>query len=131
MPIEEKAREYLGAPPGPTEDSVTKTIERYTAGVPSSIFLAVGVGAMGLSLLSQLGGRGKWGNFFAQWVPTVLILGLYNKLVKVEGHDREDRGPGRRRPAGISNRPLADEQAAQRNLPPRGQGTGSSARTAV
>jgi hypothetical protein len=25
-------------------------------------------------------------------VPTWLILGLYNKLVKVEGHDQTDRG---------------------------------------
>jgi hypothetical protein len=32
------------------------------------------------------------GNFIAQWVPTWLIIGLYNKLVKVEGHDQIDRG---------------------------------------
>jgi hypothetical protein len=25
-------------------------------------------------------------------VPTWLIIGLYNKLVKLEGHDRYDRG---------------------------------------
>ena len=132
MPLEEQARQYLGAPPRPTEDHVTKTIERYTAGIPSSLFLAAALGAMGFSVLSQLGGRGKWGNFLAQWVPTLLILGVYNKLVKVDGHDREDRGAIRgRQAAGISNRPLTDEQAEQRNLPPRGQGTGIGARTAV
>jgi hypothetical protein len=38
-----------------------------------------------------MGGRGKWGNFIAQWVPTWLVIGLYNKLVKLEGHDRYDR----------------------------------------
>jgi hypothetical protein len=37
-------------------------------------------------------GRGKWGNFIAQWVPTWLIIGLYNKVVKQEGHDQFDRG---------------------------------------
>jgi hypothetical protein len=47
---------------------------------------------MGLSLLGQLGGRGKWGNFIAQWVPTILIMAVYNKLVKLEGHDKRDRG---------------------------------------
>jgi len=42
--------------------------------------------------VSQVTGKGKWGNFIAQWVPTWLILGLYNKLVKQEGHDQLDRG---------------------------------------
>lgn len=68
------------------EDEVTKNIEKYTAAIPSSAYLAVAMGAVGLSLLAQLSGRGKWGNFIAQWVPTWLILGLYNKVVKTEGH---------------------------------------------
>ena len=76
--------------PRPTEDQFTKTIESYTAAVPSSGYLAVAMGAMGLSLACQLAGRGKWGNFIAQWVPTRLIIGLYNKLVKLEGHDQYD-----------------------------------------
>jgi hypothetical protein len=78
--------------PRTTEDQFTKTIESYTAAVPSSGYLAVAIGAMGLSLACQLAGKGKWGNFIAQWVPTWLIFGLYNKLVKLEGHDQSDRG---------------------------------------
>jgi hypothetical protein len=78
--------------PQPTEDQFTKTIESYTAAVPSSGYLAVAIGAMGLSLACQVAGRGKWGNFIAQWVPTWLIIGLYNKLVKLEGHDRYQGG---------------------------------------
>ena len=78
--------------PRPTEDQFTKTIESYTAAVPSTGYLAVAIGAMGLSLACQVAGRGKWGNFIAQWVPTWLIIGLYNKLVKLEGHDRYDQG---------------------------------------
>jgi hypothetical protein len=84
--------DYAGKPPTPTEDEVTKSIERYTAGLPSSSFLAVAFGAIGLSLVCQMIGRGKWGNFIAQWVPTMLIMGVYNKLVKLEGHDQLDRG---------------------------------------
>jgi len=76
----------------PTEDEFTKNIEEYTASIPSSVYLAVAVGAMGLSLLCQVAGQGKWGNFIAQWVPTWLIIGLYNKVVKLEGHDQTDRG---------------------------------------
>jgi hypothetical protein len=77
--------------PRPNEDQFTKTIESYTAAIPSSAYLAVAIGAMGLSLACQMAGRGKWGNFMAQWVPTWLIIGLYNKLVKLEGHDRYQR----------------------------------------
>jgi hypothetical protein len=74
--------------PTPTEDQFTQTIESYTAAVQSSGYFAVAMGAMGLSLACQLAGRGKWGNFIAQWVPTWLIIGLYNKLVKLEGRQR-------------------------------------------
>ena len=91
--------------PKPTEDQFTKTIESYTAAVPSTGYLAVAIGAMGLSLVCQLAGRGKWGNFIAQWVPTWLIIGLYNKLVKLEGHDQSDRGGG-------NGRQLAPEDVA-------------------
>jgi hypothetical protein len=29
-----------------------------------------------------------------EWVPTILLLGVYNKIVKVAGSDRFDHGPG-------------------------------------
>lgn len=73
--------------PDTKEGELTKTIERYTAAIPSSTYLAVAVGAMAVSLVAQLTGRGKWGNFIAQWVPTWLLLGVYNKIVKTEGHE--------------------------------------------
>jgi hypothetical protein len=74
-----------------TEDQFTKAIEEYTAAIPSSAYLGIAVGAMAASLALQLAGKGKWGNFIAQWVPTWLVIGLYNnKLVKIEGHDRYD-----------------------------------------
>jgi len=33
-------------------------------------------------------GRKVERNFVGQWAPTILILGLYNKIVKVAGSDR-------------------------------------------
>jgi hypothetical protein len=30
----------------------------------------------------------KMGKLFAQWVPTWLIIGVYNKLARLEGHDQ-------------------------------------------
>jgi hypothetical protein len=112
MDTTRKIGEYLGAPPSPTEDEITKSIERYTAGIPSSAFLAVGIGAVALSLLAQLSGRGKWGNFVAQWVPTILIMGVYNKLVKLEGHDRMDRGQEQKAQAGYSPNPYPTPRTA-------------------
>jgi len=61
--LEQSVERVLGTPPAPTEDEVTKSIERHTAAIPSSAFLAVALGAMGLSLVSQTAGREKWGNF--------------------------------------------------------------------
>ena len=74
-----------------TEDRFTKTVEEYTSAIPSSAYLAIALAAMAASLGLQLAGRGKWGNFIAQWVPTWLVIGLYNKLVKIEGHYRTHR----------------------------------------
>ena len=34
----------------------------------------------------KVSGRKSWGNFVGQWAPTLLILGLYNKVVKQHGH---------------------------------------------
>jgi hypothetical protein len=73
--------------PEPREDQLTRSVENYTAAVPSSAYLGIALGAMGLSLALQLRGDGKWGNFIGQWVPTWLLIGLYNKLVKLEGHE--------------------------------------------
>jgi hypothetical protein len=82
--------------PRATEDSFTKTVQVYAAAVPSSAYLVVAVGSLALAMTLQLAGRGKWGHFIAQWVPAWLIIGVYNKLVKLEGHKRgepaENRG---------------------------------------
>ena len=61
------------------------------AQLPSDVFLWASVGSMALSLALQLSGNKKTkhlSNFIGQWAPTLLVLGLYNKIVKVAGHDR-------------------------------------------
>jgi hypothetical protein len=42
---------------------------------------------MAASALLQFAGRRHKSLFVGQWVPSTLILGLYNKLVRVEGSD--------------------------------------------
>ncbi|MCU1338903.1 MAG: hypothetical protein JWO19_4484 [Bryobacterales bacterium] len=69
------------------EGKVARTIEQQTAKLPSDTFLWTALGSMGISLGLALTGRGKAATFVGQWAPTLLILGLYNKLVKVQGSD--------------------------------------------
>ena len=69
------------------EGTITKAIEHYTSQVPSGTYLSLAVGSIGLSLALQMMGRKHAASFVGHWVPTILILGLYNKLVKVEGSD--------------------------------------------
>ena len=64
------------------------TIEQQTAKLPSDLFLWAALGSMGASLALQLMGRKEESNFIGQWAPSFLILGLYNKIVKVAGSDR-------------------------------------------
>ena len=69
------------------EGPVARTIEQQTAKLPSDTFLWAGLGAIGVSLAFMLMGDGKKANFVGQWAPTVLILGLYNKMVKLHGSE--------------------------------------------
>jgi hypothetical protein len=79
----------------PKEGPVARRLESATSRLPSDVWLWASVGSMLVSLGLQLSGNRKTkdvSNFIGQWAPTLLILGLYNKLVKVAGHDRTD-GP--------------------------------------
>jgi len=73
-----------------SEGTVARTIEDQTAKLPSDIFLWAAMGVISTSLTLQLMGKDHASLFVGQWAPTVLILGLYNKLVKQLGHDRLD-----------------------------------------
>ena len=75
------------APHEHEEGTVTKAIEHYTSQVPSGTYLSLAVGSIGLSLALRMLGQKHAANFVGQWVPTILILGLYNKLVKVHGSE--------------------------------------------
>jgi hypothetical protein len=69
------------------EGRIARTIEQQTAKLPSDTWLWAAVGSMGLSLALELSGKEKTANFVGHWVPTLLIFGLYNKLVKLQGSD--------------------------------------------
>ena len=84
------------------EGRVARAIEQQTARLPSDVFLWAAGAAMAGSLVTQIFGIGGRRNrmmseraplstFIGQWVPTLLLFGVYNKIVKVQGSDRTMR----------------------------------------
>lgn len=92
------------------EGRLARNIERQTAKLPSDIFLwaagAAIVGSLAFQVMGMAGrSRGRFARmqshreitraplatFIGQWAPTFLLLGIYNKIVKVAGSDRFSR----------------------------------------
>jgi hypothetical protein len=69
------------------EDQVTAAIEKVTSQIPSSIYLAAALASMAVSVSFKVAKRSDMALFIGQWAAPFLILGLYNKLVKIHGSD--------------------------------------------
>ena len=79
--------DYRVAPGEATEDQVTAAIEKCTAQIPSSVYLALALASMGVSLGLKAAKKDHGALFVGQWAAPFLILGIYNKLVKQHGSD--------------------------------------------
>lgn len=82
------------------EGPVAEAIENQTAKLPSDLFLwLAGASVMGSAALKVMEyvktprkeRKGTLSIFVGMWAPTFLMLGLYNKLVKVAGSDQAPR----------------------------------------
>lgn len=71
----------------PNEGKLTKEIESLSAKVPSVVYLTAALASMAGSLTLKLMGRKSSALFIGQWAAPFLLLGIYNKIVKTEGHD--------------------------------------------
>lgn len=69
------------------EGNTTKRIESWTTKIPSAAFLGLALGSIALSASFRLQGRKNDAQFVGQWVSPILIMGLYNKLVKLQGSE--------------------------------------------
>jgi hypothetical protein len=71
------------------EDQVTAAIEKYTAQVPSTVYLGLAVASIAASITLQITQKEKANGalFVGQWVAPFLLLGIYNKMVKQHGSD--------------------------------------------
>ncbi|MCD7976291.1 MAG: hypothetical protein LUG51_03725 [Tannerellaceae bacterium] len=71
------------------EGFLTSALENQTSRVPSGVYLTVAVATMAAALTFKCLGRKHKHTalFVGQWAAPLLIMGLYNKIVKTEGHD--------------------------------------------
>ncbi|MEO6035873.1 MAG: hypothetical protein ABIQ35_11505 [Verrucomicrobiota bacterium] len=69
------------------EGKLANAIESQTAKLPSELFLIAAGGAIATSLALKLSGRDKDALFVGQWAAPFLLLGIYNKMVKMFGTD--------------------------------------------
>ena len=74
-----------------TEGEVAKKIEEQTSKIPSDIFLWAALGSMGISLALKMMKRKDNALFVGQWAAPFLLFGVYNKIVKLQGHDSIDK----------------------------------------
>ena len=70
-----------------SEDRITGAIEAQTSQIPSSGYLATALGCMVVSAILKFSDRDDWALFVGQWAAPLLVMGVYNKMVKQHGSD--------------------------------------------
>ena len=78
-----------------SEGPIARMIEEQTAKLPSDVFLWAAGASIATSLFFKLSNKPHEALFVGQWAAPFLILGLYNKIVKVAGSDRVSAGTQR------------------------------------
>lgn len=71
-----------------SEGYLARMIEDQTAKLPSDVFLWGATASIIGSLMLKMNGRHQDALFVGQWAAPILIIGIYNKIVKVAGSDR-------------------------------------------
>ncbi|MEO8737694.1 MAG: hypothetical protein ABI380_14290 [Edaphobacter sp.] len=69
------------------EDQITAAMEKCTAKVPSSVYLGLAIASMAVSLGFSAAKKSHAALFVGQWAAPFLLIGVYNKLVKLHGSD--------------------------------------------
>lgn len=72
---------------GHKEGKLTKAVENRTAKLPSILFLGAGLGMTALSVALMCMKKKHASLLVGQWSSPLLIMGLYDKIVKTEGND--------------------------------------------
>jgi hypothetical protein len=73
------------------EAKVAKITEMKTKEVPTSIFITLAGAAIALSFgLAMSKKKKSWAVFVGQWAPTILLFGIYDKIVKTNATSKEE-----------------------------------------
>jgi hypothetical protein len=83
----ETAQQHGLSPHETGEGPVARAIEQQTARLPSDVWLWAAGGSILLSAYFQGSNQKHKALFVGNWAPTFLLLGIYNKLVKLHGSD--------------------------------------------
>ena len=76
------------------EADMTKAVTKPMAKIPASYFLAAAGGVFVLSLGMALTSRRKdWANLVGNWVPSLILLGIYNKNAKPGMTSQTEQSP--------------------------------------
>lgn len=67
------------------ESTLTRLIEHQAARIPSDVFLAAAFGAMAASVAFEIAGNTRASRFVGMWPAPLLVMGVYNKMVKLFG----------------------------------------------
>lgn len=67
------------------ENALTRLIEQQTAKVPSALFLTASIASALVSAGYEIANRPRLSRFVGMWVAPLLVMGVYNKLVKTLG----------------------------------------------
>jgi hypothetical protein len=74
--------------PSRKEGKVAKAIESQTSRLPSDLFLWTSLASMAAALTFKILRKDHDALFVGQWAAPFLLLGIYNKIVKEQGHDK-------------------------------------------
>lgn len=99
-----------------SEGPVAKAIENQTAKLPSDLFLWAAIGSMAASATLKCFGRDKSTLFVGQWAAPFLLLGVYNKIVKVEGSDKKSKRTNTSNSVIAEQHPISDYAEPERDI---------------
>lgn len=64
------------------ESDLVKRIEKRAENIPASYFLTAAAASVAIALALAFSRKKQWAGFVGQWVPTILLLGIYNKILR-------------------------------------------------